>query len=430
MRILDRFTRDRQSRFIWGGATAGFVVLGLLAFVGGRAALSTQERNAEELAVGYTDTVLFEALDADLLGDEIRGRNYRDLIIQVQGGIMTDEGVARVRIWALDGTLLFSTESLEQIGVAKAVNSEPIEAAARGQVTSVVSDATVAAKSGLSGTTQRLFQTYAPIRVRERTAIVAVAEIDRTYASMTAAAERPWRAVQIAIGAAALLCAVLLVLSLRRPTSTLGSRIGVAPPPQDVPAEPLPADRNALRLRNELERERQTNRKLQAELEAGASAGASMAPGHDAAAQVEAEAAAARLAAAESALSEAGAHTAELERALADARAQAVPPEALASLEERVVAAEVRAREAELRLRELMTAPPSTPEPVAEPEPTPPRRWSPEPEPEPEREPEHRPTADAVPEEPASQPMDLRSRLARTAARKKLGSHVDDEPGS
>jgi hypothetical protein len=422
MRILDRFTRDRQSRFIWGGATAGFVVLGLLAIVGGRAALSTQERNAEELAVGYTDTVLFEALDADLLGDEIRGRNYRDLIIQVQGGIMTDEGVARVRIWALDGTLLFSTESLEQIGVAKAVNSEPIEAAAQGEVTSVVSDATVAAKSGLSGTTQRLFQTYAPIRVRERTAILGVAEIDRTYASMTAAAERPWRAVQIAIGAAALLCAVLLVLSLRRPTSTLGSRIGVAPPPQDVPAEPLPADRNALRLRNELERERQTNRKLQAELEAGASVGASVAPGHDAAVQAEAEAA--RLAAAESALSEAGAHTAELERALADARAQAVPPEALASLEERVVAAEVRAREAELRLRELMTAPPSTPEPVAEPEPTPQPRWSPEPEPE------HRPTADAVPDEPASQPMDLRSRLARTAARKKLGSHVDDEPGS
>jgi hypothetical protein len=426
MKILDRFTRDRQSRFIWGGATAGFVVLGLLAVVGGRTALATQERNAEELAVGYTDTVLFEALDADLLGDEIRGRNYRDLIIQVQGGIMTDEGVARVRIWALDGTLLFSTESLEQIGVAKAVNSEPIEAAAQGEVTSVVSDATVAAKSGLSGTTQRLFQTYAPIRVRERTAILGVAEIDRTYASMTAAAERPWRAVQIAIAAAALLCAVLLILSLRRPTSTLGSLIGVAPPREDVPAEPLPADRNALRLRNELERERQTNRKLQAELEAGVSVGQPTAPGDQAAAQLEAEAAAARLAAAESALSEAGAHTAELERALADARAQAVPPEALASLEERVVAAEVRAREAELRLRDLMTAPPSTPEPVTEPEPTPQPRWSREPEPEPEA----RPAADAVPDEPASQPMDLRSRLARTAARKKLGSHVDDEPGS
>jgi hypothetical protein len=73
-----------------------------------------------------------------------------------------------------------------------------------------------------------------------------------------------------------------------------------------------------------------------------------------------------------------------------------------------------------------MTAPPSTPEPVAEPEPTPQPRRSPEPEPEPE----HRPTADVVPDEPASQPMDLRSRLARTAARKKLGSHVDDEPGS
>jgi hypothetical protein len=147
MKILDRFTRDRQSRFIWGGATAVFVVLTLLALGGGRSALSREEQVAQDRAAEYTDTVLFDALDANLLADEIRGRQYRDLIIQVQGGIMTDEGVARVRLWGPVGTLLFSTESLEQIGVAKAVNSAPIEAAEHGVVGSVVSEATGAAKS-------------------------------------------------------------------------------------------------------------------------------------------------------------------------------------------------------------------------------------------------------------------------------------------
>ena len=441
MKILDRFTRDRHSRFIWGGATVVFLASALAALWWGGEVLADEERVAQDLAVEYTDTVLFEALDADLLGDEIRGRQYRDLIIQVQGGIMTDEGVARVRIWAPDGTLLFSTESLEQIGVAKAVNSEPIEAAVDGKVSSVVSEDTVEAKSGLTGSTQRLFQTFAPIRVRERTAILGVAEIDRTYASISEAAEQPWRALQIGLGAAALLCALLYLLSLRTPTSTLGTAIGVTPPREEVPAEPVPADRNPLRLRNELERERQANRRLQAELEATVALGppipAAPPPGSAAAEALEeshaaevAEAAkaahdahvaeaeaASRLADAESALADAGAHTAELERALAEARAQAVAPEALASLEERVIAAEVRAREAEIRLRELSASrsePPAVRPPAAAPATSAP----------PESDPD---APENVADDPSPQAMDLRSRLARTAARKKLGSHDDDQ---
>lgn len=444
MKILDRFTRDRHSRFIWGGATVVFLASALAALWWGGEVLADEELGAQDLAVEYTDTVLFEALDADLLGDEIRGRQYRDLIIQVQGGIMTDEGVARVRIWAPDGTLLFSTESLEQIGVAKALNSEPIEAAVDGRVSSVVSEATVEAKSGLTGSTQRLFQTFAPIRVRERTAILGVAEVDRTYASISQAAEQPWRALQIGLGAAALLCAILFLLSLRAPTSTLGAGIGVIPPREEVPPEPVPADRNPLRLRNELEREREANRRLQAELEAtvalgpptpagpppGSAAAEALEEAHAAevaeaakaahAAHVAEAEAAARLADAESALADAGAHTAELERALAEARAQAVAPEALASLEERVIAAEVRAREAELRLRDLSSAPPEpagTRPPAAAPAAPTPSASEPD-------APEHE--AD----EPSPQAMDLRSRLARTAARKKLGSHADDDQGS
>jgi hypothetical protein len=108
-----------------GGAGALFVALTLLAASNGRAALSDEQTQAPARAVGYTQTVLFDALDADLLADQIRGPDYRDLIIEVTGGIMTDVGFARVRIWSPDGTLLFSTESLEQIGTEVETPSEP-----------------------------------------------------------------------------------------------------------------------------------------------------------------------------------------------------------------------------------------------------------------------------------------------------------------
>ena len=472
MRILDRFTRDRHSRLIWGGATAVFLVLALLALAGGRMALSDQEQESQDVAVGYTDTVLFDALDANLLEDEIRGRNYRDLIIQVQGGIMTDEGVARVRIWAPDGTLLFSTESLEQVGVAKAVNSEPIEAAVHEEVTSVISDATVEAKSGLSGTTQRLFQTYAPIRVRERTTSLGVAEIDRTYASITEAAAQPWRTLQIALAAATLLCALLLVLSLRRVTAI--ERIGISPPREELPSAPVPVDQNALRLRNELERERQTTRKLQAELEASGGGGlphppadaaavstaaaaaaleaeataqaAATAQAEAAAAQAEAataqaEAAAraaaaaqaeadarARLAEAEGALAEAGAHTAALEQELAEARSRMVAPEAVEGLEDRVRAAESRAREAEVRLRDLSAAAAAAASPLPTAGDSGRSDGSREPLPAANLAAvtAHDPEDEGVVPDPSPRAMDLRSRLARNAARKKLG-HADED---
>jgi hypothetical protein len=413
MTTFDRFTRDRQSRFIWGGATVVFVALTLLATRYGRTALADETAQAQDRAVGYTQTVLFGALDADLLAEEIRGPQYRDLIIEVTGGIMTDEGVARVRIWSPDGTLLFSTESLEQIGTT-AENRAPIDLGMQDQVSSQLSEATVAGKPGLAGTTEQLYQTFVPIHVRERTTVLGVAEIDRRYAAVVDAAEQPWRRLQAGLAGAALVCALLFLLSLRRPTST----IDLVQAPRSAAAEPVPDDENALRLRNELERERRANRQLSAELEAKRADGSTD----------PADGEAARLAAAESALAEAGAHAAELEAALARARGEAVAPEVLATLEERMVAAEARARDAEVRLQDLSASvdgdgdghrvPSDTDaEPPADAEPVPAESLA-------------EASTPAEPGGPSADAMDLRARLVRSAARKKLGSHIDDEPGA
>ncbi len=409
MTTFDRFTRDRKSRFIWGGATAVFVALTLLAAGYGRTALADETAQAQTRAVGYTQTVLFDALDADLLAEEIRGPQYRDLIIEVTGGIMTDEGVARVRIWSPDGTLLFSNESLEQIGTT-AENRAPIDLGMQDHVSSLLSEATVAGKPGLTGTTEQLYQTFVPIHVRERTAVLGVAQIDRRYVTMVDAAEQPWKRLRAGLAGAALVCALLFLLSLRRPVSTIDR----AEPPPSAAAEPEPADVDALHLRDELEHERDVNRQLNAELEAKEDGSPDPADGE----------AAARLAAAESALAEAGAHAAELEAALAQARGEAVPPEVLATLEERMVAAEARARDAEVRLHDLSASvdgdgdgdghrAPSGADAEAPSESVPPEAPAP-----------------GEPGTPSAEAMDLRARLVRSAARKKLGSHIDDEPGA
>jgi hypothetical protein len=279
----------------------------------------------------------------------------------------------------------------------------------------------VAGKPGLAGTTEQLYQTFVPIHVRERTTVLGVAEIDRRYATMVDAAEQPWKRLRAGLAGAALVCALLFLLSLRRPVSATDRA-----EPASAAAEPAPADVDALHLRDELEHERDVNRQLNAELDAKAADGSpDPADGE----------AAARLAAAESALAEADAHAAELEAALAQARGEAVPPEVLATLEERMVAAEARARDAEVRLQDLSVSvdgngdghrAPADAEPPADADAEPPADAEPVP---PESSAEA--PAPGEPGTPSADAMDLRARLVRSAAaRKKLGSHIDDEPGA
>jgi hypothetical protein len=429
MKIIDRFTRDRVSRFLWGGATAVFLVLFLLALRGGISAVSDEERAAQERAVNYTDTVLFGALTGDQLAAPITGQPYRDLVIAVQGGIMTDPAVARVRVWAADGTLVFSTDGQKSV-VVKTADTAPIDAAVKGKTTSAITTGTVAAKATLKGTDTQLYQTFAPLRVPDRTTVVAAAEIDQFHGVIADAAAQPWRTLQIAFGIGFLVSLLLFLLSLRRSTTMIGAGVGYESPARKE-ARVVADEQNILRMRNELQRAKDENRKLAQHLEeaeAGVHLAGGAAPAGTTAAE-DAGAAALRLAEVQGSLAAAGAKTAELEHSLAAAEARAAEAEAraarsqagstdpavLASLEERVVAAERRAREAELRLADLSERRATSQE---SPGPAGPDAAAPERE-------------DAGPDDAASLPpaeaLDLRSRLARTAARKRRGSLPEDE---
>jgi hypothetical protein len=438
MNIIDRFTRDRVSRFLWGGATAAFLVLFLLALRGGSSALSSEEQAAQERAVDYTDTVLFGALTGDKLAAPVTGQAYRDLVIEVQGGIMTDPNVARVRVWAADGTLVFSTDGQKSV-VVKTDDTAPIDAAVNGVTTSAITSGTVAAKATLKGTDTQLYQTFAPLRVPDRTTVEAAAEIDQFHGEIAAAASQPWQTLRIAFGIGFLASLVLFVLSLRRATTLIGAGVGfevAGRTPERVEAD----EQNILRMRNELQRAKDENRKLAARLEAETHAVHEPAPAGGAP-HADAGAAALRLAEVQGSLSAADAKNAELERSLASAEARvaaveaealralgdSVDPAQLSELERRVADAEQRAHDAELRLTDLATRRDATPAHIAEPEPEPPPQREPAPPPTPATPHVDRTgAAGEVPPLPADA-EDLRSRLARTAAQKKRGSMPDEE---
>jgi hypothetical protein len=217
MRVVDRFTRDRVSRYLWGGLTLAFAILLVFASSGSRRALRDREAQAQARAVGYTESTLFRHLNADLVSKPILGPNYRALLVPVQAEIMTDPSVAALQIWGTDGILVFSTDLREGIGTLRAGDGPPLHTALRGETASDVVRASVSVEQGIPPTTERLYQTFVPLRVPDRTGVVGVAQIDMHLAPMIAASRSTWRSLEVPFAAGLALCLVMTLLSLRAP---------------------------------------------------------------------------------------------------------------------------------------------------------------------------------------------------------------------
>lgn len=194
-------------------------VLAAAAFVAAGAnadnALRREESAARARAERYTNTVLFRAMTEEMIGQPILGPFYRSLLIDVQAGIMTDEGVAGVRIFSPEGVLLFSTGERDRIGERMTGVQEQVATAAEGRTGTLVAEATVAPRATLRGEVERVHQTFVPLRIQGRAAVVGVAEIDQRYAGLEAAASAFWRPVRTASGIAFVLFALLALLASR-----------------------------------------------------------------------------------------------------------------------------------------------------------------------------------------------------------------------
>jgi hypothetical protein len=441
MRIVERVTRDKASRFVWGGLTL-LCALGLVyAVQGEERALQDEIGAANARTARYANTVVYELVAAPTVSSPEVEFRFRDMLVAAQAEVFTDPTVARMRLWDLDGVLRFSTDQPRaDIGALQVEDPRVDEAALEGRSSfTQTTEPFTQATTGRAGEPTRLLQTFVPLTVPDRIEPLGAVQIDYLYDTLVEASREPWLQVQVLAAAALGLFALMTLLSLRKPIPR-AVVVGAA----EVPVAATPA----------------------AAAPASASAGATAEPDGAVALREELELAREQLVQAEEAYHYLEARLKKSQEEVSKPDDEPAPEiqEQIAVVERDRAMAEARAELAEQRLGEMqrrlerLSRDPSAPPqivtdavPVASngdhPEPAEadgPVVRQPAEAPEPptsEREPE--PAAEPAPARGSERvgasvtdedtsvaasdaATELRARLARTAARKKLGPNVTD----
>lgn len=187
----------RYGRFVWGGAAALLLLALAATFVLSGSSVSGAELEATQHAEGLASSVVEEQLTPDLLTRDIDGTAYRDLTVRVQAGILSDDRFEVVRIWRLDGSLIYSTAQRDDVNGVSAPDDQWIQQALGGRTVSVLSSKGTY-HEGLKRPNEELFQTFIPIRLTGD-AVGGVVQIDQRYGAIHNEAFRLWRPLQIAV---------------------------------------------------------------------------------------------------------------------------------------------------------------------------------------------------------------------------------------
>ncbi|MGA9160027.1 MAG: hypothetical protein WB297_04075 [Actinomycetota bacterium] len=187
----------RYGRSLLGGA-ALLLLLALVAsvFLSG-SSVGGAERDATARAESLSASVIEDQLTSDLLTRDITGTAYRNLTVRIQAGILSDDRFTVVRVWRIDGALIYSTAQKDDTSVI-AGGDRWIEQALGGQTVSVLSS-TGTYHDGLKRPNEELFQTFVPIRLSSDAQVDAVAEIDQRYSAIHNEAFKIWRPVQLLV---------------------------------------------------------------------------------------------------------------------------------------------------------------------------------------------------------------------------------------
>jgi hypothetical protein len=208
------------------------VLLLLVALAGALVALSIVQRDraleqgyeaAERRAELYAGTVIRSSLTGSEVAEPLEAQDRTALLAEIQGFVMTDPAVARVRLWRSDGTLLFSTDPADGAG---ATSEDPsIERAADGQVTSRLAAESLSppATEGGEPEVTPLFQTFAPLRTLGGPTVSGAAEIEQFAATLEEAADDPWWVVQVVASGIAVMLALLAFVSVARGSRRRGA---------------------------------------------------------------------------------------------------------------------------------------------------------------------------------------------------------------
>jgi hypothetical protein len=209
---------DRYGRFVWGGAALLLLLVLVGSVVLSGSSVAGAEQDAQVRAESLSGSVVEEELTPDLLARDIGGTAYRDLTVRVQAGILSDDRFTAVRIWRLDGALIYSTAQKDDAGVI--ADDEWIAQALEGQTVSVLSSAGTY-HDGLKRPNEEMFQTFVPIRSSSDSLIDGVVQIDQRYSAIHNQAYRVWRPVQFIALALLVAVGVLFVRWLRNAAVTV-----------------------------------------------------------------------------------------------------------------------------------------------------------------------------------------------------------------
>ena len=133
--------------------------------------------------------------------------------------IRSDDRFTTVRIWRLDGALIYSTAQGDDTSVI-AADDRWIGQALDGQTVSVLSSAGTY-HDGLQRPDEELFQTFVPITLSDDGTVDGVVQIDQRYSSIHGQAYRIWRPLQLVVFLLLIGVGVMFVRWLRRAPANL-----------------------------------------------------------------------------------------------------------------------------------------------------------------------------------------------------------------
>ena len=214
---MDVFSeRLRATSIVWRFAVTSFIVFGLIG-VGIGALRAGDLRTRSEEAATVRAELIAESVIAPLLVPEdlrgpIRGVRYQVLDRAIHEFAMDDAGVERVKIWNVDGMVVFSNDR-EQVGLRPEMEEDLLEAF-EGEVASEISDLSEAENVSERALADQLFETHVPVHLPgdgESTEATAVIEVYQDYSAIQLEIDHLNDTLKISLGIGLLVLYVLLL---------------------------------------------------------------------------------------------------------------------------------------------------------------------------------------------------------------------------
>ncbi|HEX2424001.1 MAG TPA: hypothetical protein VHN56_12745, partial [Actinomycetota bacterium] len=168
---------DRYGRFLWGGAALLLLLVLLALVVLPGSSDGGSEADAQARAESLSGSFIEKELSADLLARDITGAASRHLTVLVQAVMRSDDRFTTLRIWRLDGALIYSTAQGDDTSVI-AADDRWIGQALDGRTVSVLSSAGTY-HDGLQRPDEEQFQTFVPITLLDDGTVDGVVQIDQ-----------------------------------------------------------------------------------------------------------------------------------------------------------------------------------------------------------------------------------------------------------